>query len=384
MNNKKIYLACVTYHNYGSLLQTYALQNVVSSLGYSPEIIAYKEPKFQKIKRFVNKEYAETRLKMFFKSLRMKLMGEEYYNNLKARSSSFDAFIMHYLILGIKYNKLDDIKTDSRKWNVVLLGSDQVWHPINYEMHFFTLEYLSSNVHKIAYAPSFGVSQIPHKYVDKYREFLNSFLYLSCREKTGVNIIKDITGREAVHVCDPTLLMTSNEWRRVSKTDTIYNEPYLFVYLMGNNDNHRELAMQYAKKYNLKIVALTHIDEYVKSDDGYADYAPFKVGPLEFLGLIDNAFAIFTDSFHASVFSLLFHKVFYTFNRFESCVGTSTTSRIDSLLSMAGVAERKMKNGASLSDIELIKPTNWNEVDYNISAFREHSLGYLKRILDGK
>ena len=384
MDNKKIHLACVTYHNYGSLLQTYALQTVVSNLGFRPEIIAYTEPKLQKIKRLVNKEYAVTRLKMFSKGLRMKLKGEAFYNNLKIRSCSFDDFINRHLVLGKKYTKLDEIKKDSTKWDLVLLGSDQVWHPINYEMHFFTLEILSSNVQKIAYAPSFGVSQIPNKYVTKYRKFLDGFTYLSCRENTGVNIIKDITGREAAHVCDPTLLMTSDEWRSVSKTYTIIEGPYLFVYLMGNNDNHRDFAKQYAKKHNLKIVALTHIDEYVKSDDNYADYTPFNVGPLDFLGLIDNATAIFTDSFHASVFSLLFHKNFYTFNRFESCIGTSTTSRIDSLLTMAGVNERKIKNGATLSDIELIKPTTWSVVDDNISAFRERSLEYLKKILNEK
>lgn len=382
MDNKKIHLACVTYHNYGSLLQTYALQTVVTSLGFRPEIIAYKEPKLQKIKRLVNKEYAETRLKMCLKSLRMKSKGNDFYNNLKIRSCSFDDFIKSHLVLGKKYTRLNDIKKDSTKWNLVLLGSDQVWHPINYEMHFFTLEFLSSNVHKIAFAPSFGVSQIPHKYINKYKSFLDGFAYLSCRENTGVNIIKDITGKEAIHVCDPTLLMTSNDWRRVSNTDTNIEEPYLFVYLMGNNDNHRELAVQYAKQYNLKIVALTHIDEYVKSDDGYADYTPFNVGPLGFLGLIDNAFAVFTDSFHASVFSLLFHRNFYTFNRFECCIGTSTTSRIDSLLTMAGVTERIIKNGATLSEIELLKPINWSVVDNNISDFREHSLGYLKKILN--
>lgn len=381
MDKKLIHLISVTYQNYGSILQTYALQNTVRKLGYNTLIVAYCESGLRKFLRLLNKEYAETRFRMLIKHIRLILKGKTFNNNLKARSNSFSDFIQQYLFLSKRYTNLNDIKKDSYNWDTVLLGSDQVWHPINYEMHFFTLEFVNSMSRKIAYAPSFGVSTIPSKYIAKYERFLGNFTYLSCREDVGIDLIKKISGREATHVCDPTLLMTPNEWRDAFSFAKIYDNPYLFVYLMGNNANHRILAKKYADKNRLKIVALTHIDEYVKSDDGYADYTPFKVGPSEFLSLIYNASAVITDSFHASVFSLLFHKIFYTFNRFESGIGSSTTSRIDSLLSMAGVLERKVKNDATLKDMESIKGIEWEKVDINLSIFRDHSVQYLKTIL---
>ena len=382
MENKLIHLISVTYHNYGSMLQTYALQETVRKLGYSTEIVDYKECRAKKICRLLNKEYAETRFKMCIKKIRMIIKGAMFRNNLKTRAHAFTVFIINYFILGKTYTNLNDIKKESRNWDVALLGSDQVWHPINYEMHYFTLEYISDLTRKVAYAPSFGVSSIPVKYKKKYKRFLNDFSNLSCREISGVNIIREITGKDAMLVCDPTMLLTSEEWKRAFPIEELYKEQYLFVYLLGNNDNHRILAKRFAQKYSLKIVALTHIDEYVNSDNGYADYTPYNVGPAEFLSLINNSFAIITDSFHASVFSLLFHKKFFVFNRFESGVGTSTTNRIDTLLSMAGVVERKIPIGATLSDIDSIEETGWDIVDKNIEEFRNRSICYLKDVLD--
>lgn len=196
---------------------------------------------------------------------------------------------------------------------------------------------------------------------------------------TGVKLIKDLTGRDAPMVCDPTLLLTAKDWELYLSNIVDFKEKYIFCYFIGDNPNQRQLAKEYAHKYNCKIVALLHIDEYIASDEGYADYTPYNVGPSEFLYLIKHAECVMTDSFHASVFSLQFHKEFYTFNRFENGKGNSTSSRIDSLLETVELQNRKVINGAKL-DMLSDEKIDYCHVDNLLLKFRETSLEYLKSI----
>lgn len=380
MVKQKIHLISVTYHNYGSLLQTFALQTAIRNLGFETEIVSYKENKIKKINRLLNFEYLTTRFKMVLKKIKIYKKGEKYRQAIESRNDKFTRFINSHFSLGKSYTDLDTLAADSKDWEIALLGSDQVWHPINYEMHYFTLEFVDKSVRKIAYAPSFGVSKIPIHYQEYYKSFLQKFDYLSCREISGVELISKIASREALHVCDPTMLLNSEEWIALASSN-IYNKPYVFVYLMGNNPRHRGIAKSYAEMKKLKIVALTHIDEFVDSDENYADYTPFNVDPFDFLSLIKNSSAVITDSFHASVFSLLFHKQFFTFNRFECGHGSSTTSRIDSLLSIAGTSDHKIRNGADVNDLLKINIPTWRVIDENIAKFRDLSLNYLTTVL---
>ena len=212
------------------------------------------------------------------------------------------------------------------------------------------------------------------------KQFIERIDFVSCREMSGVKLIKELTTRDVPMVCDPTLLLTAKDWEDCLSNKVSYNEKYVFCYFIGNNPNQRQLVKEYARKEKLKIVALLHIDEYIASDEGYADYTPYNVGPSEFLYLIKNAECVMTDSFHASVFSLQFHKEFYTFNRFENGKGNSTSSRIDSLLETVKLQNRKVINGAKL-DMLSDKKIDYCQVDHLLMKFRETSLEYLKSVL---
>lgn len=103
---------------------------------------------------------------------------------------------------------------------------------------------------------------------------------------------------------------TAEEWGCITKKERFYNEPYLFCYFLGNNPEQREFVRRVKEITGCKIVQLQHCDEYIKSDVEFPDYAPYNVGPAEFVQLIRDAEYVFTDSFHASVFSLLYQKKF--------------------------------------------------------------------------
>lgn len=379
--SKKIGLVAVTNHNFGSILQTYALQCAVRSMGCDTQIIQYSEGKSAKIRRFKNKEYAISRLKMIYKKVAMNILYPKQKHLLAERAEAFRRFIDNELTFSKLCTSKGALSKLSKNYDKIVLGSDQVWHPMNLLMDFFTLNFVPDSIMKGAYAPSFGVSVIPESYKPAYKAYINRIEHVSCREIAGVNLIKNLVGRDVPMVCDPTLLLAANDWEPCLSDKVKYNEKYVFCYFIGDNPNQRKVIQDYAKKHGYKIVALLHIDEYVESDENYADYTPYNVGPAEFLYLVKNAECVMTDSFHASVFSLQFHRNFYTFNRFENGKGNSTSSRIDSLLGTVELMDRKVKNGATMTDLSE-KPIDYTKVDGVLAQFRASSVEYLRSIIE--
>lgn len=377
----KIGLVCVTNHNYGSILQTFALQTIVNNWGVETEIVRYNESKFSKIRRLRNKEYMRTRFKVIEKKITLTFLYRKYSHLLQERNIAFSKFISTNLKFSDVLFSLSELNRKAYNYDIVLLGSDQVWHPMNLYMNFFTLNFVPDKIIKAAYAPSFGVSKIPKSYKESYRKYINRIQYLSCREAAGVDIIYDLTGKKPPMVCDPTMLLSREDWLQVLPGKTKYPFKYIFCYFIGDNPEQRELVLKLKETTGYKIITLLHIDEYISSDSNYGDYTPFDVDPLDFLELIKNAEYIMTDSFHASVFSILFHKAFFTFNRFENIKEKSTNSRIDSLLGVLDLTERRVSSKDTIEILLNKKEIDFEAVDLKLFPFREASLNYLRTIL---
>lgn len=379
---KKIGLVCATLNNYGSLLQTYALQAKVEESGITPEIIRYKEPLFSIFLRFRNIELAKVAIK---KVLLRKVIGikhKELKKQLEKRASAFEHFKREFLVHPVVCQNRIQLTEQACKYPLVLLGSDQLWHPMNLDMDFFTLTFVPDGVKKAAYAGSFGVSDIPEKMRAAYKKYLDRIEYISCREESGARIVQDLTGRNVPVVCDPAVLMTAEEWTPMLSDKVKPEGKYIFCYFLGNNPPQREYVKALKTKLNCQIVALPHIVEYVDSDEEYADVLLYNVGPSEFMYLIKNAEFVCTDSFHASVFSLQFHKQFIVFDRFENGKGSSTTSRIETLLKVVKYPERLIKNTRkAIEHIDEIKDMDYSQVDNLLGEFRKDSLDYLKTVL---
>jgi exopolysaccharide biosynthesis predicted pyruvyltransferase EpsI len=147
------------------------------------------------------------------------------------------------------------------------------------------------------------------------------------------------------------------------------------------NGNHRKIAMKLAQKTGLKIVTTPFLDSFVKEDETFGDYRMFNVGPDDFVNLIRNAEYILTDSFHGSVFSIINHKKFVTFNRFDDNSKNSRNSRIDNLCNLMGI-----KNRRYCADADIVKMVT-AEIDYigiddKLKNLRDKSLHFLKTALD--
>ena len=379
--NKKLGLVSVHNPNYGSMLQTYALHTYLKDNGYDNEIILYtKKNDWRQLIRIFNLPLLKMKMDVVIRDLRCRIFHKDIFHLLQTRTAKFEQFKERHFNFSRNYVGWADLRTANNDYDIFIVGSDQVWNPVNSGTNFNNLLFTDDDKYRISYASSFGVSEIPKSQHSKTVKFLNRIHSLSTREVQGQKIIKELTGREATVVCDPTLLIDFAYWEGLKGTKRFISEPYIFCYFLGNNPPHRAWANKLKEKTGFKLVALQHLDEFVKSDIAFADIKPFDVGPAEFVNLIANAEYVLTDSFHGSIFSILFKKQFFTFSRFESNSNASTNSRIDTLLEMAGLPERHIK---ATNDVDgcINMKIEYELVHKRIADYRELSRKYLSDAL---
>lgn len=258
----------------------------------------------------------------------------------------------------------------------VLVGSDQLWLPGNIAADYYTLNFVPETVNSIAYATSFGQSSLPKDSTKKAELFLKKIKHIGVREESGQKLVKEIADRNVPVVCDPTLLFTGDEWMSIQKKEPIVEGKYILCYFLGNNPPHREFAKRLKEATGCKIIALTHLDEFVKSDEGYADETPYDIDPADFLNLIRNAEYVCTDSFHCSVFSILYKRQFFTFRRYNRNTKQSTNSRLDTLFNMAGITGRLLTGEENIVDCLKIE-TDFESVHKKLEGIRQKSYEYL-------
>ena len=380
-------VSCYFKYNYGSMLQAFATQQVLDDLGIENETInieqnidfAKGKQKYYK-SQILNFSFIKSKLGMV-KLVIDKKINKKLKSNIAIRNKKYEEFKKNFNITK-PYIKYEEMTEQCKNYSSVLVGSDQLWLPVNVVADYYTLNWVPDNVNKISYSTSFGVSSIPKKYDEKYKKFLNRINYLSTREESGCKIIENITKRKAELVCDPTILLSKEEWMRIQEERPIITGDYILCYYLGKNIEHRKFAERLKKKTGCKIVSLNHCDEYVKYSDKYADIIPYDIGPKEFLNLIRNAKYVCTDSFHGTVFSLINNVEFFTFERYKNKNSkTSTNSRIYSLLGLMDLQKRLLKGDEDVDEI-LKEKIDFSKIENKLKTFREESKDYLKKALN--
>ena len=327
--------ACYNTKNYGSMLQSLATGKKIKDLGYDYEFIRYtRKPTIDLVIRSIGRIPERVHGKIVNIERKKKLKKyPEAAQGIAKRNRCFDTFMNQtFTSMSPRYDTMPELKKAAVDYSAVLVGSDQLWRPEGYTTSFYNLMFVPDNVPKIAYATSFGVSQIPESKKKIAKQFLSRMDYISVRELRASEMIKELIDRDVPTVVDPTLLFTGEEWNSIIPQKKIIDEKYIFCYLLGSNPQHREWVNELKKITGYKIVTIPFLDEFVESDMTFGDYQIFDAGPAEFVNLIRNAEYVCTDSFHGSVFSILNHKQFVTFNRFSNESKNSRNSRIESLL----------------------------------------------------
>lgn len=301
------------YYNYGNRLQNYALQKFVSN--------------YEKCKTIWTINSKKDCLKNTIKS---KLFFLKKYERL----SNFVCFTNRY----IRPHYTTSFNKAIKKYDKFIVGSDQVWNWTFSEFNGKMLLDFSDYDKSISYAASFGLDYISSDLKKTYADGLSSIKYLSVREDKGKDIIKELINRDDVEVLiDPTMLLTKQEWDKIAKKPKqlkkTKNKKYILNYFLGELSESRKAEIErIAKENNCFIINLLD-----KKD-------PFYVcGPSEFLYLEKNAFLICTDSFHSSVFAVLYNRPFVVFDREQSNM-KNMNSRIETLITKFKLKNRKYNN----------------------------------------
>jgi hypothetical protein len=374
INISKSSVGVLTIHdiyNYGSVLQAYATVRSLQKLEFVAEIIDYKYPNsfhLAESPRIGGKIL--TKANSFLKDL---LPGRPYstyvgnYKNFRTR---------HIPISKNSYASCDQIIQDPPLYDTYLAGSDQIWRPERMKADpVFFLGFGNAEARRVSYASSFGCTDIPQSFRKVYSKYLDAFDHLSVREVTGVKLIKDLTGRDAKLVLDPTLLLSPEEWSALAEPPP-FQRPYLVCYGFHPNSRYMErMARDYADRHNLDIVRIngSFIDYFSRG----IQYV-LNAGPAEWLGLIRDSSVVFAQSFHASVFAALFRRPFYSILRGDA----HHDSRQISLLELASIPYMAITVGddyrLAIADPPL---PDYDRVHSNLSKVREVSINYLKTSL---
>lgn len=378
---KKIGLMTCFLNNYGACLQAYALQTVIESFGFQCEIIRFTEPNgYSKTKPLVRTITQKIKNNKLYYCLRFAIDPHfAKHNKLNGyRVIAFRRFRSKFLHLTKEdYTSYESLKKIAMDYSAFVCGSDQIWNPTFYNKcnPGYYLYFVPDRIKKIAYAPSIGLSHIPDEYLGDFIKYVNRLDWISCREQLGCELIRNLTGKAARHVVDPTLLLARNDWERIVSR-RIHVKPYVLCYLFGQQRCYSELIDRAVEHFNCEAVYIPFFEEdllnpYRKITDR---------DPAGFLELIKHAKYIITDSFHAVVFSILFRKDFSVFFRNATEDPNSMNSRIDSILTKLNLTDRLVfPNKVDRTSFSPV--ANYDEVHTILDMWRNDSLFYLEEAL---
>lgn len=392
MQMKKIALVtCYFQHNYGSQLQAFATQKICDKLEWPSETICIDglKPEINKAKYkyFFSRIWDINTIKDKMATVRKviaKKTNSNYAQKLRLRDQLFDDFARQKFKCSSLYHSKQELGLHANNYSAFIVGSDQLWLPSNISADYYTLNFVPNGigVKKIAYATSFGISQLPTRQAKLAKKFLPRFDSIMVRETSGKNLVKQLIGKDVPVVCDPTLLFSAEEWAtELSPLKQEIEGPYILCYFLGNNPSQREWAKRLAKETECKIVQLPNLDEFIKSDEGFADYPLYDVDPFDFVALIRDAKYVLTDSFHCTVFSALHQKTFFCFRRYNTNSIVSTNGRLDSLLESLGLSNRMLTTQENIQQC-LDLTINYNNVLAKIVEMRENSISLLKQAIE--
>lgn len=389
---KKIGIAAVTYKdNFGSALQTYATQYTLEKLGCDARIFeikgVHRSIMAKKLWYYAGRLFDPIEAKYLFANLSSRsrkqasVATDQFAQEMKVRHQMYQNF-------NKKWNKMlptvkgwDGLRKQAAEMDAVVVGSDQLWRPSNIVGCYYTLEFVPDNIKKVSFSTSFGVPELParlHKHAKKY---LSRMEHISVREDSGVRIVKRESGREATVVCDPTMMLTAEEWMHIQDEKPFADGKYILMYLMGDNPGQREFVKKLKEATGCRIVGLLHGATYISYDEDVVDEKPFNVGPSEFVNLIRNAQYVCTDSFHCCVFSILNSTKFFAFRRWPDDSKFSANDRLYTLLKFTGL-ERRMLDGSENVKVCASDEINFKDVLERVNRRRKESLVFLVNALN--
>lgn len=374
-----------TDNNYGTVLQNYALQHFLKNNGVQPFLIRINFSKGKNRFDFYRKEFEE---KGFFSGIQKlcagvfrKVFRIIFRVSKKEGERQFSVFIEKNLSPTNVFTSFSELKRDCPDADFYIAGSDQIWNTygktdaeIGEDIRVYLLEFVPTGVKKIACAASFGSTDFDEGFKQVFKKALKEFDFVSVREKSGLDICHKLEIDDAYLQPDPTMLLSADEYRGIKSNVQVPSSSYILLYLLDNTTDFSIGKLKnFARRTGRKIIYVS--GNYLQRINFFKKTYPTIE---EWLGLFDHADAVVTNSFHGTVFSIIFNKMFM----FLPQHGTfeKQNMRISSLLEYFGLEERVFKN-RSLSS--LFEPVDWKKTNMKLKEIRHESpfVEYFKRII---
>ncbi|HFU4127720.1 TPA: polysaccharide pyruvyl transferase family protein [Streptococcus suis] len=359
MEKKKIaILSIYDLHNFGNRLQNIAVYKLLEKLNYEPEtvkvdIIGRKKFIIRPILNFLNFckiQFGDARYQKFL----------EFDNNIR---------VSNHKVKWRLGNEIVDNKINNA-YDFFIVGSDQVWNPNFAGYGFYFLDFVKDDKKKIAFSASIGVTDFSKEYAQKMELNLRTFNAISVREQQANDIITSLTRRDdIVTLVDPTMMIESEEWSELAqKPEHFKGEKFILNYFLGElSPKRKKIIGDFADKMGYKIINILD-----KQDLFYAS------GPAEFLWLEKNAELICTDSFHSSVFGILFNTPFLVFDREDKSKNMS--SRLDNLLELFELNSRKVtENKLTEKCLEI----DYSKAHEKLVLEKKRGIDFLSKAIEG-
>ncbi len=364
-------IGIITFHraiNCGAVLQAYALQETLASCGADCKIIDFRSAAIEQF-------YNPMRIVKgsFVNKMKQVAVGALRFRSRSRKRNAFRDFNARFLRMTEPVSTADELR--KLPFDAVVTGSDQVFNPDipGRDAWNYYLSFAGPGVKRYSYAASFGKGFLQDRYKPFAARELAAFTGISVREKSGADIVRELTGREAGVDVDPTLLAGADMWRGLEKKPRGVGEPYLLVYNMLQNELLHETAEKVRKERNLKVLFVNNKLEAPRRKYNRFEYRDSD-SPQEFLWLMDHAACVISSSFHGNVFSALFHKPFITILPKNQ----PKNERNLDLLEMLGLQDRLFTENPDTG--LLFRDPDWERVDERLRDRRESSMAYLREV----
>lgn len=372
------------HNNYGAALQGHALYHYIANLGFDVDIVRYKGGEFTfKTKNKLIKTLVGIARKILRRSVVKPTQNISLeLSEKKAKREKFFMDFQHETMTFYNEKRVNyhQLLQNIPEADYYVCGSDQIWNPFfkggQNDLGYF-LKFAPKGKRKIAYAPSFGCDDLPEKARKNLKELLQDFHSISVREESGVEIVKRYAGREAKWVLDPTMLMTPEYWKGVSRMPEGVKKPYILCYRFADSEHTKSMIDEVSDTLKMPVVSLPLSEVALKDDYNFV----FDAGPREFIGLIENASLVCTDSFHATVFSVLMKTPVCVFLRESFKSGESMNARIYSFLKMVSLQDLMVSRDDTIDKMMKCLNVDYTAAHEKLAVLRNDSGNYLKNAL---
>jgi len=334
--------------NYGSTLQAWALQKALASMGHEAEHIDYRPSKAEKIRNLL----------LSGNSPRLILEGMRKRRASGSRPQGFRAFQQEQMKLSTACPDHQALARQAQTYDLLMAGSDQVWSPVWLNPAYF-LDFTRKP--KVAYACSLGVKEMPvSRKQRRMAALIKPFHAVSVREEAGANIVEKLTGSRPAVMPDPVMLVEKAQWQAIARNPAV-GEKYILCYFIGDRTDYWHTVAAAAERLQLPVKVIPMTEAAWQSG-----YDKVQCAPQEWLGLIDGAAYLITDSFHGASFAAILNRPFEVLRRYSEDDPENKNSRVEQMLSLL---ELPWKN--ENPDLE--------RVNARLSGIRAEGLAWLKK-----